>query len=129
MNKLVFVDALSHRIVSKQTENVVFDIRPWIGYEPKSLKLWFFQEVQEVIWILGVKNELFSLFLYLLFGNGLHVLKLLLPKNVKSNWLHWLVSHSYIAGVHIILNFNLFLEKLFEPNLHFTWLFICQVSW
>jgi hypothetical protein len=81
MNQLIVINTLSVVFVIKKIEHVndvVFDIGPVVGKKPKTVVLGLLYEVLELFWFGIVENELLAFFLYLLFGDGFHVLELFL---------------------------------------------------
>ncbi len=115
MDQLIVINTLSIVLVIKKIEHVddvVLDIGPVVGEESEAIVLWLLNEVLELVWFGVVENELLAFFLYLLFGNGFHVLELFLAQNHKCNGLNRLVPHAYVTGVFVVLDLYKLVEIL-----------------
>lgn len=89
MNKFVFVDAFSGFLLNIKCEGsdyIALNVRPGVRYEPEPIKLRLFNEILKIVRVLVKEDEFLPLLLYFLFGNRLHVLKLFLTQNDKSDW-------------------------------------------
>jgi hypothetical protein len=116
MNELILINALCNLLVnvqSKGADDIVFDIGPAIGQEPEPLQLRLFDQVAMPFGVLVEEDELLAFFLDLLFGDGFHVLQLLLCQNDESNRLDGLVPHPDVAWLPVVLDLYLLVEVFF----------------